>query len=70
MTVYQNIINDINPNVNARWVEGFMRLQYGTLSHLDHATFRSEVKLFASMMTDMPKEEMKLWEINAKSFGL
>ena len=32
-------------DIDPRHVEGYMRLQYGTLDHLDAATFDREVKI-------------------------
>ena len=70
MSNYQDIISGINPIVNARWVEGFMRLEYGTLSHLPLSTFRSEINLFSAICDGMTDEEKQLWEDTANSFGL
>jgi hypothetical protein len=42
---YQRIINEIDPTVNAREIEAFMRSQYGTLDHLNRDDFRREIRL-------------------------
>jgi hypothetical protein len=67
MTRYQATIQSIDPTVNARHVEGFMRLQYGTLDHLSRARFVNEIKMFKAEYT--PANEID-WERNAKSYGL
>ena len=67
MKGYQKIINEIDPTVNPRWVEGFMRLQYGTLSNLDLVVFEEEIELFKACQAEAPDHD---WEGNAKSFGL
>ena len=67
MSVYQQIIQSIDSTYDPRWIEGFMRLQYGTLSHLDRATIKAEIALFKSEFT---QEDADLWESNAQSFGL
>jgi len=67
MTYYQQIIQSIDSTYDSRWIEGFMRLQYGTLSHLSKADFQREVALFKSEFTP---EDADLWESNAQSYGL
>jgi hypothetical protein len=44
---YQRLIRQLDPKktVNPAGVEAMMRAQYGTLGHLDDATFRREIKL-------------------------
>ena len=44
-TGYQNQIHKADPTVNPAGVEAHMRLQYGTLDHLDAATFQKEITL-------------------------
>ena len=62
---YQKFINELDPSVNARAVEAWMRLQYSTLGHLDQATFEREIRLFKlAKMTDEQADRL------AKSFGL
>jgi len=67
MSYYQQIIESIDSTYDPRWIEGFMRLQYGTLSHLDRATIEGEIALFKSEFTP---EDADLWESNAQSYGL
>lgn len=43
--MYREIILKLAPGYDPRHIEAFMRLQYGTLDHIDPATFRSEVKI-------------------------
>lgn len=65
---YQNIIarmgcGDLEP----RHVEAFMRTQYGTLDHLDTATFRREIELAALALTEYGRGVL---DSMAKSQGL
>jgi len=69
MSAYKDVIESIDSTVNWRWVEGFMRNQYGTLSHLDRIDFEEEINLFKQTLEDFPNEE-ELWESNARSHGL
>ena len=66
---YQAVIKEIDSTVNPRWVEGFMRLQYSTLGHLDRADFAREIKLFKQTQKEEGSSD-ELWESNAKSYGL
>lgn len=43
--MYADLIRRIDPTINSVGVECSMRLQYGTLDHLDDLTFRAEVQL-------------------------
>lgn len=44
--MYQQLIVDLDPACpDAAGVEGHMRLQYGTLDHLDRDTFRQEIEI-------------------------
>ena len=43
--MYTTLIQKIDPDINAVGVECSMRLQYGTLGHLDRSTFATEVAL-------------------------
>ena len=67
MTHYQATIQSIDPTMNARHVEGFMRLEYGTLDHLSRKQIANEIKMFKAEYT--PANEID-WERNAKSYGL
>ena len=67
MTLDQKTIAELDPTVNPRWVEGFMRLQYGNLNNLDLQVYKEEIKLFKLCQIDDPNHD---WESNAKSFGL
>jgi hypothetical protein len=65
VAMYQALISQIDPTVNAKAVEAWMRLQYSTLGHLDQATFKREIRLFKlAKMTDDQADRL------AKSFGL
>lgn len=50
-----------------RHIEGFMRLQYSTLSHLDTRTFNKEIRIGVECIREGGVEAA---ERNAKSFGL
>ena len=67
MTLDQKTIAELDPTVNPRWVEGFMRLQYHNLNNLDLQVYKDEIKLFKECVADDPNMD---WESNAKSFGL
>jgi len=47
MTTYQTRIQEIEPAVNPRHIEGLMRVHYGTLDHLNHDDFKHEVHVCA-----------------------
>jgi hypothetical protein len=51
---YQHIINEIDPTVNAREIEAFMRSQYGTLDHLSRDDFRREIRLAKACERERP----------------
>jgi hypothetical protein len=53
--------------VDPRHLEGFIRLQYSTLGHLDWPTIRREVKLGIACIKQGGVEAA---ERNAQSFGL
>ena len=42
----------VGPDVDARHVEAFMRLQYGTLDHLSKATFKREAMISAACVAE------------------
>lgn len=67
-TYYQQMINQIDPDVNARWVEAFMRLEHGTLNHLSIGDVQREINMFKQELdwSDEPAQ----WEEIAESFGL
>ena len=67
MNPYQQIINRIDPTLNPRWDEGFIRLQYGTLDHLSVTDFEREIDLFRG---ELQQEDEQTWEDNARSYGL
>lgn len=66
--MYQDIIKrvclDLSIEADPRHIEGFMRLQYGTLDHLTVPQFAHECKLF-----DKVKDQDD-WEANSQSLGL
>ena len=51
---YQKLIHDIDPTVNPAGVEASMRLQFGTLDHLDRQTFREEIILAKECEREQP----------------
>ena len=53
--------------VDPRHIEGFVRLQYSTLSHLSWPTIRREVKLSVACIAEGGVDAA---ERNARSFGL
>lgn len=42
---YQEMLHGMDPSINPAGVEAHLRLQYGTLDHLDAATFHKELAL-------------------------
>ena len=66
--MYQDIIKSVcfvlSIEADPRHIEGFMRLQYGTLDHLTAPQFAHECKLFDEV------KDQDDWEANAESFGL
>ncbi|MFL5909460.1 MAG: hypothetical protein ACJ768_02660 [Gaiellaceae bacterium] len=72
MSIYRTVIvaalaSIKRPDIDPRHVEGFMRLQYGTLSHLDAATFKREAQLAVACIH---VDGLEAAEANARSFGL
>jgi hypothetical protein len=65
--MYQVLINQIDPTVNARYVEAYMRLQYGTLDNLSREQFVREVALCKQCIAATHPDQN---EALAKSFGL
>lgn len=70
--MYQRMIQDDleamgRGDIDPRHVEAYMRLQYGTLDHLDRRTFRAEVRLGVGCVDEGGQE---LAETNARSYGL
>ena len=63
---YQKFIHDIDPTVNPAGVEASMRLQYGTLDHLDRHTFVEEIIL----AKQCEKEQPGYLRRTAASYGL
>lgn len=67
-THYTDLIASMIPaGYDPRHVEGYMRLQYSTLDHLDRATFRREVKIARQCIDEGGVERA---ESNARSYGL
>ena len=69
-TYYQKSLIDkglIPDGIDARHVEGYMRLQYGTLNHLGWPEIRREVKIAIACIRE---EGYGIAESNAQSFGL
>lgn len=68
-TYYQREIAKmpIAQGVDPRHVEGYMRLQYSTLSHLSRSEFAREVRISVACIREGGTEAA---ERNAQSFGL
>jgi hypothetical protein len=69
---YGRIIAELAPqdapaDLDARHIEAFMRLQYGTLDHLDRATFRREIKIALACIAEGGNDDA---EALAESYGL
>ena len=65
-TMYQRRIRDLGITEDPRHVEASMRTQYGTLDHLDAATFAREATLAAEAVA----ADRDLAEQLAKSYRL
>ena len=71
---YQEAIHAIDPLINPAGVEASMRMEYGTLDHLDHQTFSKETELAKFIENEEPgflrstaalygmQEEFDRWE--------
>ncbi len=66
-SLYAKHIQALAPGYDWRHIEGYMRLQYSTLDHLDAATFAREVKTAIGCIEYGGVEAA---ERNAQSFGL
>ena len=69
-TYFQKSITEkglVPQGVDPRHLEGFIRLEYSTLSHLSWPTIRREVKLGIACIKEGGVDAA---ERNAKSFGL
>jgi hypothetical protein len=66
MSGYAELIQRTEPTLDPRHVEAYMRLQYGTLDHLDRATFEREVRVAA----DCVRFDAQGAEDLARSYGL
>lgn len=67
--LYQERIRRLDPTLTAEaaaGVEGSMRLQYGTLDHLDERTFAQEIELAKACEAERPGFLAKV----ARSYGL
>jgi hypothetical protein len=70
MTYFQRSIVEkklVPQGVDPRHLEGYIRLQFSTLGHLDWPTIRREVKLGIACIKEGGIDAA---ERNAKSFGL
>jgi hypothetical protein len=67
MTSYADRIRALAPGYDPRHVEGYMRLQFSTLDHLDAATFAHEVGIAVGCI-EVGGVDMA--ERNARSYGL
>ena len=66
-TFAQRCIAEIDQSVNSRYVEAFMRMRNGTLSHLSDDDFRTEIALFKNtnngiLKTHSQDEVTAYWE--------
>ena len=68
--MYQKIIAQIDPTVDARLVEGYIRLGHSTLNHLSRSDFAKEIDLYKQETKFAQQEDWDMLEDNAKSFGL
>ena len=64
--MYITLINEIDPDINGAGVIASMRLQYGTLDHLDHTTFVQETALARACEANEPGFLQRV----AASYGL
>lgn len=70
MTYFQRAIVEkkcVPQGIDPRHLEGFIRLRFSTLDHLDWPTIRREVKLSVACIKECGTDAA---ERNAKSFGL
>ena len=67
MSSYSRLIERLDPSVNGRHVEAFMRLEYGTLDHLAEDKFREEIQTVKKSREDYPDID---WEHSAKYLGI
>ena len=66
-SLYADRIRALEPHYDPRHIEGYMRLQYSTLDHLDADTFAHEVDIAVGCIQEGGTEAA---ERNAQSFGL
>lgn len=52
--MYQDTIHELDPTVNPAGVEASMRLQFGTLDHLDRDEFRREIEVAKACESESP----------------
>lgn len=57
----------LQPKHDPRHIEGYVRLEYGTLGHLSTYVLRREAKIAAACIE---LDGLEAAEANAKSFGL
>ena len=67
MNYQQRITEYAGKGFDARHIEGYMRLQYSTLDHLDRRTFNREIRLCIECIKEGGIDAA---ERNAQSFGL
>lgn len=67
MSNYSKLIERLDPSVNGRHVEAFMRLEYGTLDHFAEDKFKEEIQTFKKSREDYPDID---WEHSAKYLGI
>ena len=63
---YQDAIHEIDSTINPAGVEATMRLQFGTLNHLDQNVFAVEIKL----AHECEREEPGFLKEIARSYGM
>ena len=67
MSAYTPSITELAPMDDPRHIEAWMRVEHGTLDHLDRARFRSEVALAQACIAEAGDAES---EALARSYGL
>ena len=64
---YADLIREVVPSLDPRHIEAYMRLEYGTLDHLDRLRFTREARIAAECVRVGGAEDA---ESLARSYGL
>lgn len=67
MSYYINVIKKIDPVINARWAEAWIRLEHGTLDSLSQEDFKQEVLIARNCILQAGEEASEKLAI---SFGI